>query len=113
MKYVHRFGELGHIDNPKRAGRLSNADFFHALTHRVQGLPVICILTVLHLIDLMARLTSGCERKGAQVIQGSTPELNGLGIAHGLTIQKFVCACKLSQWTGVSVACLRWLVLQP
>ena len=41
----------------------------------------------LHLIDLVAGLTSRSQRKGAQVIEGATQKLDGLGISNAATIQ--------------------------
>src|SRR4030042_1368882 len=71
----------------------------------------------------MTCLAPGRKRKGAKVIKGVAPELDGPGIGHAATIQNIVCFGKphqeaTEQPTGLNVlyfpfsettpACWRW-----
>ena len=83
-------GEPGNVHDPKRPGGIPNPNLLHALTDRIHRLPVVRVLAVLYLIELMAGLAPCREGKATKVIQGTAPELDGLGIGHGTIIQNFV-----------------------
>jgi hypothetical protein len=92
VQHVDDISKLGYVDHPKRSFFLPNPYFADARPDHVHRLPVIRVAALLHLVDLMASLPTGTNRKVAEVVQGTSPEFNGLG-AHGhrVCIQKLVC----------------------
>jgi hypothetical protein len=82
VKYIDGISELGNVDDPERPGCVTNPNFLRTLAHGVHGLPVVRLLAVLNLIELMTCLAPGRKRKGAKIIKGTAPELDGFGNAY-------------------------------
>ena len=74
----------------ERANLIPNSNLLDTLAHRVHGLPVVRIPAGLHLVQLMAGLSPGRQREGAQVFQRTAPKLDRFGISHITSIQRFV-----------------------
>ena len=80
MQHIDRVVELRHIQHSECSRGIANPNFLYPSTHGSHGLPVIRFTAMLHLIELMPRLTSGCFRKSAQIVERSASKLDGLGI---------------------------------
>ena len=73
-----------------------------SFTHGVHGFPVVRFLAVLNLIELMSCLAPCRKRKGAEIIKGATPKINGLGSSHATNIQNFICLASALLTTRVT-----------
>lgn len=82
MKNINCVGELGQLNDPECAVRVSNPDFPHSLAYRVDWLPIVGITTALDLIELMAGVTPSREWEFAQVVQCTAAEPQWFCIDH-------------------------------
>src|SRR5581483_877115 len=82
MQHVDRTGELRHIDDPERTGRVPDSNFLGSLPNGRHRLPVLRLAPVLYLVQLVTGLAPCRNGEGAQVIESTAPEFDRLGTGH-------------------------------